>query len=54
MEKNVADRSGASTSQRDRRAVTKEKKRSEKIRVKSEKSSVDQSGTSSVVQNNAE
>ena len=55
MEKNEADQSGARTSWRERRAVSKEKKRfSDKIRVESEKSSVEQSGASGIVQNNAE
>ena len=55
MEKNAADRSGARTSQRERRAVPKEKRNScEKIRAESDKSSAEQSGEISVVQKNAE
>ena len=55
MEKNAADRSGARTSQRERRATPKEKRKlSEKIRSESDKSSAEQSGTSIVVKNDTE
>ena len=54
MGKNAADWSGARTSWRERRSVKKRKENcSEKIRVEGEKISVDQSGLSSVLQNDA-
>ena len=55
MEKNAADWSGVRTLYIDRRAVEKIKENhSEKIILESEKSSSDQSGVRSVVQNDVE
>ena len=56
MEKNASDRSGARTSRREREEPFQRRKEkfSENIRAESKEISVEQSGESSVVQNDAE